>query len=142
MDTKIKAKNKPIYFTKLELENIRSFGGSQCLDLTDDKRRPAQWTLILGNNGVGKTTLLQCLARMRPRFNKEPDVSQDSQPDWLDSDLAREEEEENDVLKGLTRLGTDELAKFRAELITGATFDGSSKRGNRPKPSLINSRYF
>ncbi len=103
VDTKIKAKNKPIYFTKLELENIRSFGGSQCLDLTDDKRRPAQWTLILGNNGVGKTTLLQCLARMRPRFNKEPDVSQDSQPDWLDSDLAREEEEENDVLKGLTR---------------------------------------
>ena len=27
---------------------------------------PAQWTIILGDNGVGKTTLLQCLAAAQP----------------------------------------------------------------------------
>ena len=56
---------EPVYFTSLEIENVRCFGDRQPLDLTIDGRRPAQWTLILGDNGVGKTTLLQCLAWMR-----------------------------------------------------------------------------
>jgi len=54
-----------VYFTSLGIENVRCFGDTQELDLTVDRRRPAQWTLILGDNGVGKTTLLQCLAWMR-----------------------------------------------------------------------------
>ncbi|HSO26219.1 MAG TPA: AAA family ATPase [Methanobacteriaceae archaeon] len=55
-----------IYFKSLELKNIRCFSGEQTLDLTNGDDNPAQWTLILGNNGVGKTTLLQCLAWMTP----------------------------------------------------------------------------
>ncbi|MEI6332936.1 MAG: AAA family ATPase [Methylococcaceae bacterium] len=55
-----------LYFKSLELKNIRCFSGEQILDLTNGKNNPAQWTLILGNNGVGKTTLLQCLASMIP----------------------------------------------------------------------------
>lgn len=55
-----------IYFSSLELENVRCFGEWQDLKLVDDQGRPAQWTLLLGDNGVGKTTLLQCLAWMRP----------------------------------------------------------------------------
>ena len=56
----------PIYFTSLELENVRCFGERQILDLTDNEGKLAQWTILLGDNGVGKTTLLQCLAWMRP----------------------------------------------------------------------------
>ena len=56
----------PIYLTSLELENVRCFGERQRLDLCDENGRPVQWVLILGDNGVGKTTLLQCLAWMRP----------------------------------------------------------------------------
>ena len=55
-----------VYFSSLELANVRCFGKRQVLELTDDEGRPAQWTLLLGDNGVGKTTLLQCLAWMRP----------------------------------------------------------------------------
>jgi energy-coupling factor transporter ATP-binding protein EcfA2 len=55
-----------VYFTQLTLTNVRSFGKGQILDLTDAAGHPARWTLILGENGVGKTTLLQCLALMRP----------------------------------------------------------------------------
>ena len=51
-----------IYFSSLELENVRCFGERQVLELTDERGRPARWTLILGENGVGKTTLLECLA--------------------------------------------------------------------------------
>ena len=48
-----------IYFHSLKLKNVRCFGEPQKLKLTDDKGRLAQWTLLLGDNGVGKTTLLQ-----------------------------------------------------------------------------------
>ncbi|MCX7112965.1 MAG: TIR domain-containing protein [Proteobacteria bacterium] len=53
-----------IYVTSLSLENIRCFGANQSLDLSDGNGRPAQWTVILGENGIGKTTLLQVLANM------------------------------------------------------------------------------
>ena len=54
-----------IYFKSLLLENIRSFGEQQAIVLTTKDDRPAPWTLLVGDNGVGKTTILQCLARMR-----------------------------------------------------------------------------
>ncbi len=55
----------PAYFCSLEVENVRCFAGKQRLDLTHDGR-PARWTVLLGDNGVGKTTLLQCLYVMAP----------------------------------------------------------------------------
>ena len=56
----------PAYFTSLEIENVLCFKDKQVLDLSDKNGNPAQWTVILGDNGVGKTTLLRCLARMEP----------------------------------------------------------------------------
>ena len=50
-----------VYFLSLTLENVRCFGESQTLDLSDGNGKPAQWTVILGDNGTGKTTLLQTL---------------------------------------------------------------------------------
>lgn len=65
--TRKKAKSRtPVYFLSLEVENVRCFGPKQKLDLSDGNGRPAQWTIILGDNGVGKTTLLQCLVAVMP----------------------------------------------------------------------------
>ena len=61
-----KLNEMPVYILSLELENVRCFGRKQTLDLRGQSGKPAPWTLILGNNGVGKTTLLQCLNWMRP----------------------------------------------------------------------------
>lgn len=55
----------PAYFRSLEVENTRCFGPKQRLDLTHQDR-PAKWTALLGDNGVGKTTLLECLYAMAP----------------------------------------------------------------------------
>ncbi len=59
-------RNQQVYFKRLILSNVRSFGDEQRLEMVDAKGGPAQWTLIIGDNGVGKTTLLQCLASMCP----------------------------------------------------------------------------
>ena len=104
------AKHPPIYFTSLELENVRCFGERQILDLTDDEGRLAQWTILLGDNGVGKTTLLQCLAWMRPVPDPLPD-DQDAIEPALDS-------EENEVWKSLLRTKSE----IQLELDLKATF--------------------
>jgi hypothetical protein len=50
------------YFLSLTVENVRCFGPAQTLDLSDGHGHHAPWTIILGENGLGKTTLLTCLA--------------------------------------------------------------------------------
>lgn len=71
----------PAYFLSLTVENFRCFGPAQTLDLSRGDNRPAPWTIILGENGIGKTTLLQCLATFQPEahlgqgpFDDEPVV--------------------------------------------------------------------
>lgn len=54
------------YFLSLELENVRCFSKRQKIDFSDVNGKPAQWTIILGDNGTGKTTLLQSLVAISP----------------------------------------------------------------------------
>jgi hypothetical protein len=54
------------YFLSLELENVRCFSERQTLDLSDGNGRPARWTILLGENGTGKTTILQLLSAVEP----------------------------------------------------------------------------
>src|ERR671931_496730 len=56
----------PAYFLSLTVENVRCFGPRQTLNLSDNEGRPAQWTIILGDNGVGKTTILQSIVALLP----------------------------------------------------------------------------
>lgn len=93
-----------IYFVSLCLENVKCFSTHQKLRLTHNGR-PAKWTLILGENGVGKTTLLQCLARMRPttpghsKYSVEPELYG---------------EESNETLDRYIRNGDDVIMKMEA----------------------------
>ncbi|MBO0699359.1 MAG: AAA family ATPase [Zavarzinella sp.] len=66
------------YFLSLSLENVRCFGPKQTLDLSDGKGKPAPWTIILGLNGTGKTTVLQLLAGFGPGL--EPASTEQTQP--------------------------------------------------------------
>jgi predicted ATP-binding protein involved in virulence len=54
------------YFYSLELEGINCFKDKQTLDLSDENGNYSPWTIILGDNGTGKTTLLRILDRMQP----------------------------------------------------------------------------
>lgn len=56
------------YFKSLDIENIKCFKGKHHIDLTDKEGKPAKWTVIMGNNGTGKTTILRCLADLYPEI--------------------------------------------------------------------------
>lgn len=58
------------YFYEIELSEVRCFGPPSKLALHRDGKL-SKWTVILGDNGVGKTTLLQCLHAMEP-YTMEP----------------------------------------------------------------------
>ena len=106
----------PIYFSTLELENVRCFGGRQKLFLTGDDGRPAKWSLIIGENGAGKTTLLECLAWMRPVPNVDGPAGYTTDPDYpVKAALTGEE---NDVLETLPKKGYRE-AHINAMLSCG-----------------------
>lgn len=71
--SELKKSNEGIYFLSLSLENVRCFAAKQTLDLSDGNGRPAQWTVILGDNGTGKTTLLDALPVMQYHFPFQED---------------------------------------------------------------------
>lgn len=54
------------YFYSLELEGINCFKDKQTINLSDEQGNYSPWTIILGDNGTGKTTLLRVLDRMQP----------------------------------------------------------------------------
>lgn len=102
-----------IYFKALELENVHCFGRRQYLDFTDENGRPAQWVLILGENNIGKTTLLKCLAWMRP-------VPRKNEQGLLESIYpALYDEDENLVLSSLIRVGKEVKTVLKAEFGVG-----------------------
>ena len=77
-------RQKSIYFLSLTVDNARCFTETQELHLVDSNGCPARWTLLLGDNGVGKSTLLQCLAWMRPTPYYTPGTDkQDGIQPWL-----------------------------------------------------------
>ena len=67
--------NRPVYFLDLSVENVRCFGEKQTLDLSNGEGKPARWTVLLGDNGTGKTTLLKCLVSLEPSQFKERSTS-------------------------------------------------------------------
>jgi len=120
--------NDHLYFTRLELENVRSFGDAQEIDFTCDGQRPARWTLILADNNVGKTTLLVCLARMQPDVANRIEGDRTGEKGFLPALAA---EEDNDTLDALIRNGRDVDARIELDMIGGYTLDG---KGSRPNP--------
>jgi predicted ATP-binding protein involved in virulence len=92
------------FLTQLALKNIKSFAGEQVLDLTDRKGNPARWTLLLGDNGVGKTTLLECLAHLVPAFNDAAEGDEGGDPHFE----PRLIQKENTVTEALGRVGERE----------------------------------
>lgn len=88
----------PMYFQSFTLGGVKGFRSDTVFSFADTQGRPHQWTIVLGENGMGKTTLLQCLAGMsvRPGVMRKKDGTQSpvlesywSGGDWLTWHLQR-----------------------------------------------------
>jgi len=129
-----KKKNiNPMYFSYLEIENIKCFGGRQILDLKNTDGTISPWTMILGNNGLGKTTLLKCLAWMDTAEETDEVKKKDAKiakgkiavkgvMDALDSDAEYEQ---------LARIGKSVLSMVKAQFAIGV------KLGEVPKKQQL-----
>ncbi|WP_439697396.1 AAA family ATPase [Mucilaginibacter sp. AW1-7] len=122
---------KPMYISYLEIENIKCFGKKQKLDLKSIDGTISPWTLILGNNGVGKTTLLKCVAWMdtaeetdKKKKNdakiKGDKIAVKSSMDALESDTDYEQ---------LARIGGEVISTVKAQMTIG------TELGSIPKES-------
>lgn len=80
------------YFRSLTLQNVRCFGDEpQTLRFEDEQGRLARWTILLGENGTGKSTVLQALlgferTRDMPEGNALEMKSMFRALDWLFED--------------------------------------------------------
>ena len=114
-----------IYFASLYLENVKCFSTHQELKLTHNGC-PARWTLILGENGVGKTTLLQCLARMRPII--KADEGEANGPYPVEPELNGEES--NEFLNRYIRNGNNVIMEMRAVFSDDQELGDASENSN------------
>lgn len=73
-----------IYFNKLYMKNVRCFKGNHEIDLGNGKGEPSQWTVILGNNNVGKTTILRVIASLELDSKKKRSGIDDDDPGWFE----------------------------------------------------------
>lgn len=116
------SKAPPAYVCALHIENVRCFGSEpQELSFCTPEGRPSQWTVLLGNNGTGKTTLLECLARFwTPRGGVfSSDQTGPPYVHWASAGYDYH----------LVRLGGGDLFSVRLDMETGARFSNRSANG-------------
>jgi len=127
-----------MYFTELEVQNIKCFEKTQKLDLKNEDGTIARWTLILGENGVGKTTLLKCLSWMVPvqaPDEGQPKKTKNSKPkkekiflkpfmDDFDNELAYDQ---------LVRSGKSTISNITAKFSSGVGLNNKSN----PKSEVV-----
>lgn len=78
---KEKSSGVPVYLLSVDIENVRCFGPSQTLALSDGKT-PYGWTVIFGDNGSGKTTLLQSVCSIASTLQDRKEVPSFIRYNW------------------------------------------------------------
>lgn len=103
----------PIYLQHIWVENVKTFTGRAELKLVSGKGILPQWTLILGDNGIGKSTLLQLIAWVKPTLSDDG-KSEDGENTRGNLLITNEE---NEVLERLVHRGTAQVKSASIEAV-------------------------
>lgn len=127
----------PAYFLSLSLENVRSFGEKQTISFATQEGRPAQWTIILGDNGVGKTTVLKSLAASMNKVTFSN--GHESYGSYFDFDWESKWWPVRDYDKGVTQIVADVQGGVKlCESSNNVFFDSSRIYLTRRNSSIAN----
>ena len=112
-----------MYFSELQVENIKCFEKKQILNLKTADGKLARWTLILGENGVGKTTLLKCLSWMvpvqAPDENKSRKKKQENEEEKIFLKPFMDDFDNESAYDQLIRTGKSTVSTIKATFSTG-----------------------
>jgi predicted ATP-binding protein involved in virulence len=61
-----------MYLKSLIIKNVRSFKEGYEISFCNNDIKPSQWTVILGNNNTGKTTILKCITDLYLKTSQVP----------------------------------------------------------------------
>lgn len=106
-------KKTQVYIKQIALKDYKCFKGENVFSFvhnTDDGKFQAyQWTVLLGNNGTGKTNLLKAIANMEPikaDYTNQPDIKNlyidmavDLGDKIISKDLSKEEKYQPKVIE-------------------------------------------
>ena len=71
-----------MFLKRLRIEDVRSIADLE-LSLVDDAGDIRKWTLLLGENGTGKSTVLRCIALLLCGRDALPDLLGPEPSDWI-----------------------------------------------------------
>lgn len=78
------------YVSRLTVKNFKCFHGTHTIDFAHMNGNVSKWTFLVGENGVGKTTILQVLSALFPHFRDEDNAYQFRLPQLASDDLTRQ----------------------------------------------------
>lgn len=127
-------KDNLMYFSELQIENIKCFERVQKLDLKNSEGKIARWTLILGENGVGKTTLLKCLSWMVPV--QAPDEEKEKETEEIENERIflkpfMDDFDNESIYDQLVRAGKLTVSNIKATFSSGQKLDESFREGSQ-----------
>ncbi len=67
----VNSKYPSVYLKSLSISGLKCFKEETVFNLTGSDGNPSRWTIILGNNNSGKTTLLKALSGLETRQNSK-----------------------------------------------------------------------
>lgn len=71
-----------MFLKRIQIKNIRSIAELD-LDFNTDGRHTRKWTLLLGENGTGKSTVLRCIALLLCGRDALPELLGKNPTDWI-----------------------------------------------------------
>lgn len=127
MKEKEKVNRPPMYFAQLEIQNIKCFGEKRVLDFRDNTGALSQWTLILGNNGVGKTTLLKSLCWMIPVEETDETKKKDANISNVAIKPLMDDFENEYEYEELLKIGAKDASRIGVTLTEGVSLGSKAK---------------